>query len=248
MPPAPAGRRATRRRWLRPLVVAAVGIVVAGLVLGLGSIAVLWPLTPSVADAGHRVDGLLAAHKTVPMLGLPAPDPVGQAIIATENSRFTSDFGLDPISVVRTVVNGVIGNSDQGAATLEIQLAKNLYTPGRAGNWAKVEEVELSFKLDTDYTKNQVLLLYLNAAYFGHGLYGLDAAARGFFGVTPDQLDWAEASLLAGLVQAPSAYNPYNHLPLAKSRQHHVLNRLVATGVLTQAEANTAYAEPLHFR
>src|SRR5579872_4350837 len=233
------------RRWPRRLlhvVVTLVVIALIGVLLGAAAVGVLWPLTPSVSDATQRVDRLLTTHKTVPLTALPTPDLVGQAIIATENSRFSSDFGLDPISVVRTGFNMLTGSADQGAATLEIQLAKNLYTPGRGGIEPKIEQVELAFKLDSHYTKDQVLLLYLNAAYFGHGNYGLAAAADGYFGLTPDQLTWAEASLLAGLVQAPTAYDPYHHFALAKSRQRHVLDRLVATGMLTSAAADAAYA------
>jgi membrane peptidoglycan carboxypeptidase len=237
-----------RRRRLRHALVVLVMIGLVGLLLGTGTIAVLWQFTPSVGDAGQRVDALLAGHKALPMAALPSPDPVGEAVIATENSRFSSDFGIDPISLLRTGYNMLTGNSDQGAATLEIQLAKNLYTPDQGNFVSKVEQVELAFKLDAGYTKDQVLLLYLNAAYFGHGYYGLSAAAYGFFGVAPGQLTWAQASLLGGLVQAPTAYDPYKHLALARSRQRHVLDRLVSTGALTAAQADAAYAAPLNLR
>lgn len=232
---------------MRIVVVLAI-LVLAAIVVAVAVVAILWPATPSVDDAGQRVDQLLTTKKSSPMQALPSPDPVGEAIIATENSRFNADFGLDPISLLRTSINMVTRSADQGAATLEIQLAKNLYTPGRSGIKSKVEQVELAFKLDDHYTKDQVLLLYLNAAYFGHGNYGLMAAAHGYFGVAPDQLTWAQASLLAGLVQAPTAYDPYRHLTLAKSRQRHVLDRLVATHVLTAAEADAAYDVPLTLR
>jgi membrane peptidoglycan carboxypeptidase len=244
---APA-RPAPRRRRLLGIVKGLVLLGLALAVLGAGSVALLWPLTPSVADAGARVGALLAAHSSTPLAALPSPDPVGRAIIATENSRFNSDFGVDAISLLRTALGMVTGSADQGAATLEDQLAKNLYTDRRSGLRQEIEQVELSFKLDARFTKQQVLLLYLNAAYFGHGNYGLAAAARNYFGVPPGQLSWAQASLLAGLVQAPTAYDPYHHLDLAKIRQRHVLNRLVATKVLTPAQADAAYAAPLGLR
>ncbi len=84
--------------------------------------------------------------------------------------------------------------------------------------------------------------MYLSEVYFGHGFYGLPAAARGYFGVAPAALSWAQASLLAGLLQAPSAYDPYRHGDLAKKRQRHVLDRLVATGTLTVPAADATYA------
>jgi membrane peptidoglycan carboxypeptidase len=90
--------------------------------------------------------------------------------------------------------------------------------------------------------------MYLDAVYYGHGYWGEVAAARGYFGVNPDALDWAQAAMLAGLPEAPSAYDPLEHLALAKLRQRHVLNQLVVNQFLTAAQANAAYAEPLGLR
>lgn len=246
-PPQPRQVRGPAR-LVRGLAILAVALAVLVVAVGGGAVALLWALTPSVSDAPHRVDALLAAHASPPLAALPDPDLVGQAVIATENSRFSSDVGVDLISLVRTGYGMLTGSPDQGAATLEIQLAKNLYTPKRGSLSSKIEQIELAFKLDAHFPKDRVLLLYLNAAYFGHGYYGLQAAAHGYFGVAPEQLSWAQASLVAGLVQAPSAYDPYIHLDLAKSRQRHVLDRLAATGILTRAQADSVYAEPLHLR
>ena len=121
------------------------------------------------------------------------------------------------------------GGRETGGATLEQQLAKNLYSPQSNGIVSKVQEAELALKLDAGYSKDQILRLYLADVYFGHGFYGLLAAAHGYFGVTPAQLTWAQASMLAGLVQAPSAYDPIDHLSAGRLRQRHVLDRLVAT-------------------
>jgi penicillin-binding protein 1A len=140
------------------------------------------------------------------------------------------------------------GSNNTGAATLEQQLAKNLYYPGDDSVVAKVREAELALKLDHSYSKNEVLRLYLADVYFGHGFYGLPAAAQGYFGVTPARLSWTQASMLAGLVQAPSAYDPLSHLSTGRLRQHHVLSRLVATGVLSVAQADAAFAAPLGLR
>ncbi len=87
--------------------------------------------------------------------------------------------------------------------------------------------------------------MYLNAVYYGHGFWGDEAAAHGYFDRSPYALDWAQAALLAGLPQAPTAYDPLAHLALAKQRQRHVLSRLVADGVLTGGQARSAYREPL---
>ena len=166
------------------------------------------------------------------------------AIISTEDSRFYSHHGLDVVGVGRAVVTALTGSQqDAGGATLDQQLTKNLYA---GGGWlAKAEQIELSFKLETAYSKPHILEMYLSAVYFGHGFYGLPAASRGYFGLAPADLSWAQASLLAGLVQAPSAYDPYRHRELSKSRQRHVLDRLVSTHVLLADQADAAYSAPL---
>lgn len=212
------------------------------------TVAVLWPLTPSVGDAEQRIAARLSAHGARDPQALPTPDRVGQAVIATEDSRFYSTFGIDPVSVARVTLATVAGSGDAGGATLEQQLAKLVLTPGQHGLASKVVQGELAVKLDATYSKDQILEMYLSSVYFGHGYYGLPAAARGFFGRAPADLSWGQAALLAGLVQAPSAFDPYAHYQSARARQRHVLDRLVATGVLTPQAAQAAYTSPLALR
>jgi Transglycosylase len=231
-------------RWRRRAGWGLAALVVAP-ILG---VAALWPFTPSVDGANQLVRAQLATHHDAELAVLPSPDRVAQALIATEDSRFYSTPGIDPVSVVRVGLAALSGSSDTGAATLEQQLAKNLYFPQDDGVVSKVQEGELALKLDASYSKNDVLRLYLADVYFGHGFYGLPAAAVGYFGMTPAQLSWPQASMLAGLVQAPSAYDPLSHLSTGRLRQRHVLNRLVATGVLSVAQADAAFAAPLGLR
>lgn len=220
-----------------------VAVAAAGL-LPVVAVVVLWPLTPGVGSAEQRVAQRLAAHAAQDPHALPQPDRVGKAVIATEDSRFLRHHGLDALGVLRAAAGFAHGRADPGGATLEQQLAKNLYTPGRRGVVAKVEQVELALKLDVHWSKPQVLEMYLAAVYFGAGHYGLPAAARGYFGLAPADLSWAQASLLAGLLQAPTAYDPYTHPDLARHRQRHVLDRLVATGALTASQADSAATAP----
>ena len=229
-----------RRRWRR-MVWGLASLVVAP-ILG---VALLWPLTPSVDSAGDLVRAHLATHHSPELTALPRPDRVAQALVATEDSRFHQMPGIDPISVVRVGLATLSGSSDTGGATLEQQLAKNLYFPHEDGVISKVQEAELALKLDVSYSKNEILRLYLADVYFGHGFYGLPAAAEGYFGAAPARLSWAQASMLAGLVQAPSAYDPIRHLSTGRLRQQHVLHRLLTTGVLSAAQAGTAFAAPL---
>jgi penicillin-binding protein 1A len=104
----------------------------------------------------------------------------------------------------------------------------------------------LGIKLELSYPKAEILRMYADVAYFGHGYYGLAAASCGYFGVTPAGLNWPQAALLAGLMQAPTADNPVAHYAAARVRESHVLGRLVAMGKLTPAQARGAYAQPLH--
>ena len=231
----------TKHRWRRRVT----GLLAAMVAVPIVVVAVLWPLTPSVADAGQLVRAHLSASHSAQLEVLPQPDPVASALIATEDSRFSQMPGIDPISVARAGLAILTGSGDTGAATLEQQLAKNLYFPQDDGLVSKVKEAVISLKLDLSYSKDEILRMYLADVYFGHGFYGLPAASSGYFGVTPAQLSWAQASMLAGLVQAPSAYDPIDHLATGRLRQRHVLDRLVATHVLSPAQADAAFAAPL---
>jgi penicillin-binding protein 1A len=232
------------RRWTRRLAAA----LLAALALVAVVVAALWPLTPGVESADARIRTRLAGHDARPLTALPSPDRIGESVIATENSRFYRDPAIDPPGVFRAGRALFAGSGDSGGATLEQQLAKVLYTAGHDGPTAQIEQIELAIKLDTRYSKPQILQMYLSAVYFGHGYYGVAAAAHGYFGVAPGRLSWGHAALLAGVVQAPSAYDPITHLALAKSRQLHVLGRLVDTGILTRSGAAAAGAAPLNLR
>jgi penicillin-binding protein 1A len=205
----------------------------------------LWVVTPSTGDARRRVTALLSAEGAEPTATLPVPDRVGLAVVASEDRRFFSHSGVDPIAVARVTVGRVLHKGDEGGATLDQQLAKLLYTPSSSGPWTEVEQVMLAVKLDHQYSKADILRMYLDAAYFGNGYYGLADAAQGYFGTTPDRLTWGQASMLAGVLPAPSAYDPLANYDVARRRERHVLDRLVAVGRLASKEADAAYAAPL---
>jgi membrane peptidoglycan carboxypeptidase len=230
-----------RLRWLRRLVAAAV--VVAVVVVA--AFALLLELTPPVTDAPRLVAAGLAMH------GAPSDDgripaKVAAALLATEDSRYDHDPAVDWRGAARAAWGAVAARHDAGGATIEIQLAKLLYTPGRSGLGVELEQVALAVKLDQHFTKGEILAMYLDAAYFGDGAYGITAAAHHYFALSPGELSWAQASLLAGLVQAPTDYDPHGHLHLALLRRRHVLDRLVATGVLTRGQVGSIERAPLH--
>lgn len=220
----------------------------AVVIIGVLAFGVLWVATPSASGLSVKVAAVQAAHNAPSAPADIANSKVAQALIATEDSRFYANPGVDPISVARAALSPVTGSADKGAATLEQQLAKNLYTQGDTQASAKVDQVMLALKMDQQYSKAQIISAYLSTVYFGQGYWGVTAAAEGYFGLSADRVDWAQASMLAGLVQAPSAYDPITHLTLGKQRQQHVLDRLAATGVLTTARADVAYGAPLGLR
>ena len=189
----------TRHRWLRRAGWA-VAVLVVVPVLG---VAVLWRLTSSVAGAGQLVRAHLNAFASPELVALPKLDRVGQALIAIQDSRFSQTPGIDPVSTLRASLAAMTGNIHTGAATLEQQLAKNFYFPHDDGLFLQVAEAELGLKLDAHYSKNDILRMYLAETTLGHGFYDLPAAPYGYFGVSLAQLSWAQASRLAGLVQAP---------------------------------------------
>jgi membrane peptidoglycan carboxypeptidase len=202
---------------------------------------------PSVADAPQRVEQILATHHGT--LGGPrAPVKLGDAVVAVEDEHFYSLFVINVIDGAGRAALATLNTAqDPGGSTIEQQLAKQLY--GHAsGLTATLREIGLGVKLSLEYPKSEILTMYLNTVYYGHGYWGEVAAARGYFGVDPNALDWAQAAMLAGLPEAPSAYDPLEHLGLAKLRQRHVLDQLVVNHYLTRAQADAAYAEPLRLR
>jgi membrane peptidoglycan carboxypeptidase len=202
-------------------------------------------VTPPVTNAPALVRAFDDAHHAA-YPGPPVPERFAASLVATEDHRFYSEAGIDPFAIVRVSLGYLTGKPDQGGSTLYQQLARMLYTPGQAGTLGEAEQILLGIKLDFSYSRAEVLQMYADAAYFGHGYYGLQAASCGYFGLAPAALTWPQAALLAGLMQAPSADDPLAHPALARAREEHVLGRLVATGTLTQAQAERAYRQPLH--
>lgn len=241
--PSPASGRARpvrRRAWLIRLGIAA---VLAVTVLA-GALLILLAITPSAATAPAKVRALLTAE-SAPSDGGRVPERVGEALLATEDSRYRSDGAIDAQGAVRAFWGVVTRDPNRGGATIEVQLAKMLYTPKRSDPVALAEQTAIAFKLDHDFSKTRILAMYLDAAYFGDGAYGVTQAAQHYFGVSPDQLTWGQAALLAGLVQAPSRYDPHGHLHAALSRRNDVLSRLVAVGTLTRSDVRAIEAQPL---
>ncbi|MBS1679614.1 MAG: transglycosylase domain-containing protein [Actinobacteria bacterium] len=201
---------------------------------------------PGVGDAEARVATLLAGEGGHP---LPAPPPLrlGDAVVSTEDENFYANPAFDVAAGAGRAALATLGTSeDPGGSTISQQLAKRLYPHG-GGVWGTLEEIGMGVKLSLAYSHEQVLNMYLNSVYYGNGYWGDYAAAEGYFGVSPRRLTWGEAAMLAGLPQAPSAYDPLVHPQVARLRQRHVLDQLVVNGHLTAAAADRAFREPLPF-
>lgn len=175
---------------------------------------------------------------------------VREALVATEDERFYRNHGIDLIGIARALPYDVAHLSfAQGASTITDQLAKLLYLNGNDHSlWRKLEDLAIALRISTRYSKEQVLDAYLNSAYFGHGAYGIDAASERYFGVPPSRLSLAQGSLLAGLVQAPTAYDPLVHPPAARQRQVEVLQSLARDGYVTSEQATRVLRRPLPLR
>ncbi|MCE1237865.1 MAG: penicillin-binding protein 1A [Hyphomicrobiales bacterium] len=167
------------------------------------------------------------------------------AIVAIEDRRFRDHWGVDPIGLARAVVVNLTHRGvSQGGSTLTQQLAKNLFLTQERTFGRKVQEVLLSLWLERTYTKDQILELYMNRVYMGAGAYGVDAAARRYFGKSARDVTPMEAAMLAGLLKAPSRYAPSRDPDRAKARAQTVLAAMVETGVITEAQRQAAIAQP----
>jgi len=220
-------------RMLRALAIAS-GLVLVVLVALLG----VGYLTLATADdARARVDRVLALHDGERTSAGPQ-SRVLRALVAVEDRRFFDHGAVDVRAVGRAVVHAASGQrGDGGGSTIAQQLAREIYGAGA------LRSVGMAFKLERTYSKAQILGMYADVIYFGHGYWGIERASRGYFAKPAARLDWAEASLLAGLPQAPSAYDPTASFDKARARQREVLQALVRAAVLSPGHAHRAYRE-----
>jgi penicillin-binding protein 1A len=171
------------------------------------------------------------------------PDYVPNAFIAIEDRRFRSHIGIDPIGLTRAAIQNMInGRVVQGGSTLTQQLAKNLFlSPSRTFD-RKLQEAMLALYLESRYSKNQILTLYLNRVYFGAGVYGIEAAAEKFFGKHASELNLTEAAMIAGSVKAPARYNPLSDIDAGLQRAQVVLRAMQDAGFIDDATRSLAEA------
>ncbi|MGH8819549.1 MAG: penicillin-binding protein 1A, partial [Achromobacter pestifer] len=252
--------------WKRILVKAGIAVAGAGVcgavLLGL-ALALAWPSLPdlhAMTDYRPRVplriytaDKVLIGeygeeHRNVLRFD-EIPPVMRQAVLAAEDDRFYSHGGVDWMGVARAVLTNLVkGSKSQGGSTITMQVARNFYLSSEKTYSRKFYELLLTFKIESELTKDQILELYMNQIYLGHRAYGFAAASRTYFGKPLSEVTPAEAAMLAGVPKAPSRFNPITNFPRAEIRQHYVLGRMKTLGYLTPEQADEALKQHLTIR
>ncbi len=255
----PAAAFARRVPWLR------VAAATAALGLGLVLAYTLYALTTLPVNGGLTIEptasalvvraadgqafatrGVIKGAKLAPK---EVPPVLAKAIVAIEDRRFYAHHGVDLRGLVRAAFrNAAAGGTREGGSTLTQQLVRMSYLSQDRTLKRKVQEAVLSLWLESQLPKDEILTRYLNAAYFGAGVYGADAAAQRYFGKPAKELTLSEAAMLAGLVRAPSQLAPHRNLDGARGRAAQVLDAMVETGAITAAEAEAAKRAPATVR
>ena len=242
------------------------GLLAAGLVAGLLVVAVAlamaYPQLPDVSDLADykpklsmrvfSVEGKqigefgeerrnLTPFKDIPQVMV-------NAVLAIEDARFYQHGGLDYIGLLRASLANLGRAKSQGASTITMQVARNVYLSSEKTFTRKIYEILLTFKLEHLLTKDQILEIYLNQIYLGQRAYGFAAASETYFGKPLQQISIAEAAMLAGLPKAPSAYNPINNPKRARSRQLYIIERMLENNFITKEQAEAAKREELKIR
>jgi penicillin-binding protein 1A len=247
-------------RWLRAVFLGIAGLVLLG-VFALACVFVyLAPGLPtaqnaqavplSVYDRSGRLISQIGEERRVPVTYEQIPEMVRNAVLAAEDDRFFEHHGFDWMGITRAVVSNVASAdaTGQGGSTITQQAARNMFltldqTPRR-----KASEVFVTFRMERDLSKEEILAIYLNVALFGHRSYGIAAAAQTYYGKRLDQLTVGQAATLVGLLPAPSKYNPISNPRAAKVRRDYVLGRMLKLGYIDEATATAAGREPVETR
>ena len=261
----PRKRRVSSRRspWAMVIVVMLVlfvGVALAGssvvyyvLLRELPSISALKDYRPSIttrvyADNNELIDEFFLEDRKVIQYE-EIPKILIQAFIAAEDARFFQHKGFDMQSMSRAFFKNLeAGRIVQGGSTITQQVAKTLYLSPEKSYIRKIKEALLAYKIDRYLTKEEIITLYLNHIYLGHGTYGVEAASQGYFGKSARNISLPEAAMLAGLPKAPSHYSPYLHPERAYQRQAYVLNRMMEDGYITQQEKDRALSKVIKLR
>jgi penicillin-binding protein 1A len=263
-PPVSSGRRALL--WLGRFAVGLVGLAATGVVALLTAVAialvVAYPNLPNVSDlvdyrpklplrvftADGQLMGEFGEERRNLLRFHEIPDVMKNAVLAIEDARFFEHSGVDYRGMMRAALANLGRAKSQGASTITMQVARNVYLSAEKSYTRKIYEVLLTFKLEHMLTKEQILEIYMNQIFLGQRAYGFASASNIYFGKPLKDVTVAEAAMLAGLPKAPSTFNPISNPKRARIRQLHILDRMVDNGFITQAQADAAKLEPLKLR
>jgi len=176
------------------------------------------------------------------------PQVMKDAVLAIEDARFYQHGGVDYIGVVRAALANLGRIKSQGASTITMQVARNVYLSSEKTYTRKIYEILLTFKLEHLLSKDEILEIYMNQIFLGNRAYGFAAASEAYFGKSLQNISVAEAAMLAGLPKAPSAYNPINNPKRAKSRQLYIIDRMLENGFIDPAQAEVAKHEVIKIK
>lgn len=199
------------------------------------------PQPTVIIDQNGKVASRISASKTEAVGRKEIPTHMIQAVVAIEDHRFYNHSGVDYWGSIRAAVSNLrAGHTVQGGSTLTQQLAKNVFLTHERTYKRKIKEVLLAKKMERNYTKDEIMEVYLNTIYFGEGAWGLKKAARTYFGKEPKDLTVGESALLAGMIQAPSALSPFKNFNKAMTRRDVVLSKMEAEGFIDKKTAQKA--------
>ena len=207
------------------------------------------PVITTVYSDDNRKIGEFYKERRIVLPLSNMPSMLKDAFISAEDARFYKHKGIDILSIVRAFLKNIeAGAIVQGGSTITQQVTKSFFLTPEKSYVRKIKEAILAYRIDKKFTKDEILFLYLNQIYLGHGAYGVEAASENYFGKSAQELILAECALLAGLPQAPSRYSPFRHPERAKQRQIYALNRMVTEGYITNIQATEAINKELDIK
>lgn len=207
------------------------------------------PLVTTVYDRENNVIGYFCNEKRFLVNMDVIPPVLRKAFIAVEDKNFMTHVGIDPLAIVRAFIRNLrSGTEKEGASTITQQVVKRILLDAEKSYVRKIKEAILAYRLEKYLTKDEILYIYLNQIYLGNSAYGVEAAARTYFGKHVNELNTAECAMLAGLPQAPSRTNPFTEPEEARKRQLWVLNRMRVENYLSEEEYQAAVETPMEFK
>ena len=257
---------AEQKSWFLQLFTWVVGIGVAGVasvfIIVAITMAIAYPNLPDISDLedyrpklplrifsaeGDLLGEFGEEHRTLTPIA-EIPDVMKNAILAIEDARFFQHGGVDYLGMVRAALANLGRAKSQGASTITMQVARNVYLSSEKTFTRKIYEILLTFKLENNFSKDQILEIYMNQIFLGNRAYGFAAASETYFGKPLKNITIAEAAMLAGLPKAPSAYNPVSNPKRARIRQQYIIERMFENGFITAEEAETAKQQVLQIK